>query len=195
MKTEITISQNKSGRLTVAFPYNPEFVAKVKTVPGYKWHPAEKHWSFPDTNGTLEKILKVFEGEEIHIAPALQAEVDSTVIARHAVPKQSQKDYNNLNAPTLANAISPISHLEIEKGARGDLRTSRESSFQGNTAIVGISALRLSLQFWGYIRNSSSMNELSAHCGQIECLNKKELLGGSFRFSSIYTSNGGYQSA
>ncbi len=35
-------------------------------------HRDKKCWSFPNTDGTLEKILNVFEGEEIRIDPALQ---------------------------------------------------------------------------------------------------------------------------
>jgi len=30
-----------------------------------------KNWSFPVTDGTLQKILKVFNGEELHIDPVL----------------------------------------------------------------------------------------------------------------------------
>lgn len=75
MKGVITLGIDISGRITVTFPYDPEFVMKVKTIPGHRWHPAEKHWSFPNTDGTLEKILMVFEGEEIHIDSALQTKV------------------------------------------------------------------------------------------------------------------------
>ncbi|MBI5025185.1 MAG: site-specific integrase [Nitrospirae bacterium] len=85
----VTISKNSSGRITVAFPYNPQLVAKVKSIPGHKWHPAEKYWSFPDTNGTLEKILKAFDGEEIHIDPVLQVQPSTPVIARSEATKQS----------------------------------------------------------------------------------------------------------
>jgi hypothetical protein len=50
-------------------------VGKVKTIPGHRWHPDKKYWSFPNTNGTLEKILKAFEGEKIHIDPAIQGTI------------------------------------------------------------------------------------------------------------------------
>jgi hypothetical protein len=63
----IQVSNDPSGRIIVSFSYDPVLVKKVKTIDGRRWHPAEKHWSFPKTNGTLEKILKVFEGEEIHL--------------------------------------------------------------------------------------------------------------------------------
>ncbi|MEW6326279.1 MAG: site-specific tyrosine recombinase/integron integrase [Thermodesulfobacteriota bacterium] len=59
--------------ITISFPYAPQLVVKVKTIKGRKWHKNEKYWSFPNTDGTLEKILEVFEGEEIRIDPALKA--------------------------------------------------------------------------------------------------------------------------
>ena len=46
MKQSIKISRGASGRITVAFSYNPTHVAKVKTIEGYKWHPKEKHGVF-----------------------------------------------------------------------------------------------------------------------------------------------------
>ena len=51
--SKVKVSKDNSGRLTVAFPYNPSLVVKVKTIEGYKWHPDKKHWSFPNVNGTL----------------------------------------------------------------------------------------------------------------------------------------------
>jgi len=71
MMARIHIINDPSGRIIVSFPYDPLLVEKVKIIDGRRWHPAEKHWSFPNTDGTLQKILKVFEGEELHIDPAL----------------------------------------------------------------------------------------------------------------------------
>ena len=64
MRDPIKISKDASGRITVAFSYDPAYVAKVKTIEGYRWHPKEKHWSFPYSDGILEKILKVFDGKK-----------------------------------------------------------------------------------------------------------------------------------
>jgi hypothetical protein len=43
----IQVSKDPSGRIIVSFPYDALLVAKVKTIDGRRWHPAEKHWSFP----------------------------------------------------------------------------------------------------------------------------------------------------
>lgn len=46
-------------------------MAKVAQI--HKWHQEGKYWSFPNPNGTLAKILKVFKGEAVFIDPALQS--------------------------------------------------------------------------------------------------------------------------
>jgi hypothetical protein len=41
----INVSKDPSGRMMVSFPYDALLVAKVKTIEGRRWHPAEKLWS------------------------------------------------------------------------------------------------------------------------------------------------------
>jgi len=85
----VKIGKNiQEGEIVVSFSYDPKFVAKVKTIEGHRWHPDKKYWIFPNSNGTLEKILKAFEGEEIHIDTALQDKLTS-VIARDGLPRSS----------------------------------------------------------------------------------------------------------
>jgi hypothetical protein len=55
--------------------YDPIIVSKVKTIDGRRWHPGEKHWSFPKSDGMPEKILKVFGDEDIQIDPCLKRPV------------------------------------------------------------------------------------------------------------------------
>ncbi|MDP3047940.1 MAG: hypothetical protein Q8N12_00725 [Thermodesulfovibrionales bacterium] len=81
----VTLNRDSSDRTKVAFPYDPALVAKAETIPGHRWHPAEKHWSFQNTNGTLEKILEVFKGEEIQIDPALHGTVPDLRTKRSGV--------------------------------------------------------------------------------------------------------------
>ncbi len=58
----ITIRPGANGRLVVLFPYAPDMVAKIKTVPGRRWHGPEKHWSVPDEEGARERLLALFNG-------------------------------------------------------------------------------------------------------------------------------------
>ena len=112
----IQISHDLSGRIIVFFPYDPLLVEKVETIKGRRWQPAEKHWSFPNSEDILQKILKVFAANEIQIDPALQAGVSIPVIAR------SETHSPVIATPTLSRGRqSPIFNSEIpplEKGGK-----------------------------------------------------------------------------
>jgi hypothetical protein len=68
----IKISSDIPGRIKVAFSYNPEYVAKIKTVKAHRWHPEEKYWSFPHSKQDLKDILSSFAGERVDIDPSLR---------------------------------------------------------------------------------------------------------------------------
>ncbi len=70
---------DKSNRIAVTFPYNEQTIKKIKSIPGYKWHPELKHWSFPNDKEILEKILKVFDGKKIEIDPALIPKTNNSI--------------------------------------------------------------------------------------------------------------------
>lgn len=68
----IEIKAGEAGRLIVQVPYAPERVAKIKTVAGRRWHPKEKHWTVPQSNGTLTHLLALFAGEPVEVEPSLR---------------------------------------------------------------------------------------------------------------------------
>lgn len=93
----------------------------VKAIEGHRWHPDEKCWSFPDLDGTLEKILNAFEGEEIHLDSILQeqlfsAKTSTSVIARSKATclprlrrrqaKQSLHNFEDLRRELLSRKYS-----------------------------------------------------------------------------------------
>ena len=41
--------------IVVKFAYNPDYIAKIKTIKGYKWNSEEKSWCFPSNDGIIEK--------------------------------------------------------------------------------------------------------------------------------------------
>lgn len=57
----ITVTKTGTGDVAVAFPYNPEYVARVKEVSGRKWNPERKLWTVPVAS--LSMLLTKFEGE------------------------------------------------------------------------------------------------------------------------------------
>ena len=69
----IRIRASETGRLIVQFPYSPDHVAKIKTVPGRRWHAKEQHWTVPQGDGTLGKLLNLFPGKSVEVDPALGA--------------------------------------------------------------------------------------------------------------------------
>jgi hypothetical protein len=69
---EVNFNKDLDRSIAVSFPYDPSVITKIKTIEERRWHSAEKHWSFPDTDGMLEKILKVFGDEDIHLDPTLK---------------------------------------------------------------------------------------------------------------------------
>ncbi|MBM4141820.1 MAG: integrase [Nitrospira sp.] len=81
-------------------------VEKVRTLEGRKWHKDRKCWSFPDSDGTLERILKVFEDEEIHIDPSLQTQLPHPVIARSRATKQSFHNFEDLRRELVSRKYS-----------------------------------------------------------------------------------------
>jgi len=72
VKFKFKILRDKKNNSMVSFPYNSQFVEKIKTINGHRWNSNENYCGFPNSNGTLEEILEVFEGEKIYIDPALK---------------------------------------------------------------------------------------------------------------------------
>ncbi len=103
-RQNVKVSSLGQNKIAVSFSYNTDFVQKVKSIKGHKWNAKGKYWGFPNTNGTLEKILEVFQGQEINLDPALQ-----NVIARDEVPKQSYSfshDFQDLRRELLSRKYS-----------------------------------------------------------------------------------------
>jgi hypothetical protein len=75
LMVEVNISKSLYGNIVISFAYGPLLVSKIKTIEGRIWHPVEKHWSFPNKDSVLQKILKVFGDKEVQIDPALKGTV------------------------------------------------------------------------------------------------------------------------
>ncbi len=60
-------------KIIVKFPYNKDYIEKIKSIDDYRWHIQKKYWYFPNNDGIVEKILSVFSGEDISICTELQS--------------------------------------------------------------------------------------------------------------------------
>jgi len=47
VKLEIKILRDRENNLMVSFPYNSQFVEKIKTINGHRWNSEQKYWGFP----------------------------------------------------------------------------------------------------------------------------------------------------
>ena len=94
----IKISRDVENRITVSFPYNPDYIAKIKTMQGYRWHPEEKYWSLPLDNGILDRFASLFEDERLEIDHFLQT------LREKAKP---MRDFEDLKRDLVSRKYSP----------------------------------------------------------------------------------------
>ena len=76
----VVIGKDASGNIKVTFPHDPGYVARIKTVPGHKWHHEGRYWSFPFSEEIFDQIRSAFAGETIDVDPSL------TTFAKHTHP-------------------------------------------------------------------------------------------------------------
>jgi site-specific recombinase XerD len=92
MKTggeEMIEVRKDEGRIKVSFPYNPDYIAKIKTIGGYRWHPEEKYWSIPSSE--FERLLSVFNGEKLDIDPSVWLDgLEKELTARRYSPRTTK---------------------------------------------------------------------------------------------------------
>ncbi len=74
----IRIMPGRGGRIIVHLPYSTARVAKIKTIPGRRWHLDEKYWTVPASKDMPKQLLALFAGEQVRISPALSANRAST---------------------------------------------------------------------------------------------------------------------
>lgn len=76
---EVRVIKDKTGKLRITFPYDPTYVKKIKEFEGSWWHPKEKYWTIPYSDGVVDKILSIFKGEKIELDPALQVTIQPKI--------------------------------------------------------------------------------------------------------------------
>jgi site-specific recombinase XerD len=92
------IQVEKDGeRIKVIFSYNPRYIAKIKTIKGYKWHPEDKSWSVPNSESAIMRILSFFDKEDIDIDPSLCLESLERFLLSRRCSSRTIKSYLHYN--------------------------------------------------------------------------------------------------
>lgn len=120
----ITIRPDK-GRLLVLFSYSPEMVAKIKTIPGRRWHQEDKCWSVPDEPDMRARLAALFDGDRAEpFAPpppslrpsgscdAVLDKIRSAIRARHFSPR-TETAYVAWTRRLLERTECPIEALDL----------------------------------------------------------------------------------
>jgi hypothetical protein len=92
-------------------------VENIKTIKGRNWHPEEKYWSFPSSDGTPGKILEVLEGEKVYVGTSLKPQLNRYIIAKGNVPKQPHVEnyhFELLSESHFGGASDPISNMKCQ---------------------------------------------------------------------------------
>lgn len=120
-RAPLRIERRSDGRLAVRFPYSAEAVAKMKTLPGRRWHPQDKTWSVPDEPGMTERLTAIFGSPlpPTAASPAQEAPPDaraalaamrSAIRARHYSPR-TEHIYVWWASRFLSRSASPLASL------------------------------------------------------------------------------------
>ncbi len=140
MKTAVKIEKGETGRLKVIFQYNPDHIAKIKTIRGYRWHPEEKYWSIPYSE--LERLLSVFNGEKLDVDPSVWlGELEKELATRKYSPR-TIKAYIHYNEEFLK--FSRKNPHEVENDDVKDylFHLVEEKEVSASTLNIAINALK-----------------------------------------------------
>ncbi|MCL0080226.1 tyrosine-type recombinase/integrase [Dehalococcoidia bacterium] len=75
----IQIEPGEAERLKLLISYDATWVAKVKAIPGRRWHPKEKCWSVPRSENMVERLVSLFGEEQVKVEPSLRPLKDSLI--------------------------------------------------------------------------------------------------------------------
>jgi site-specific recombinase XerD len=162
MLVGIRISKNVDDRITLTFPYNQTYIAKIKTISGHKWHPEDKCWSFPYSEDVLEKIISVFDSEMIEVDPILQSkaapfeDLRRELIARRYSPK-TVKSYIHYNEEFLKFAKKLVNEVTNEDVKNYLVYLAEKKRVSTSSLNITISALKF---YYGEVRKQGLIFEI-----------------------------------
>lgn len=116
MHLSIRVNRGKPRELEIAFSYNEEYIAKVKSIRGRKWDIQNKKWLVPDSKESMEQLMKLFVKVELDIDKSIcyageteQYEVEGP----HAQLVKSVKERLKLRGYSPKTIKSYTSHVRL----------------------------------------------------------------------------------
>lgn len=157
MTGEIKIGKDVSGRITVSLPYNPLYIAKIKTIEGYRWHPEERYWSLPSNVGIVEKIVSIFEGEKLGIGPSLHLEGLRRELTSRKYSPKTIKAYLYYNEDFLRFVGKNPAEISNEDIRNYLFYLAERKAFSASTLNITINALKF---YYGEMLNKNFVYEI-----------------------------------
>jgi len=117
----ILISPAEAGQLKIILPYDPDRIAKIKTIKGRQWHAEGRYWTVPRTDEVISHLLTLFAGEPV--------EVDSSLL-----PANTPANRAPSHGPAPPHAVATT--IKLLDQVRQAIRT-RHYSYRTEEAYVG----------------------------------------------------------
>lgn len=127
MFLSIWVRKGKPGELELVFPYNEEYIARIKGIRGRKWDVEIRRWLIPDCSESMEQLLKLFAAGEVIIDKDIscrEKEKEDETDSTNAKFLDMMKDTLKLKGYSRKTIKSYMSHIGLffkYSGKRVDL--------------------------------------------------------------------------
>lgn len=101
--SERTITLSKSGRLVFTFPYHPEIVEAIKTVPGRLWDVKKKVWTTPP----VLAVVEIADKYDFDISKSLRSTLLTSAKREAELLEKSASVDADINIPSLVGNLMP----------------------------------------------------------------------------------------
>jgi hypothetical protein len=102
----VSIGKDKSGKITICFPYNKDLINKVKSLSNARWNPGTKQWSVDFTECIIEEISAAFRDEKLDFSKEIIADYITRVLKK----VEEQISLANYSDKTKKSYLNHIKH-------------------------------------------------------------------------------------
>lgn len=157
MQTKIRIWKSNKDSIIIMLPYNPEYISKIKTLDGYKWHPTGKYWNVPYTNTNFNQLQFLFDDEELLIDPKLFLERLREELISRNYSQKTVRIYYQFNLDFLKYINKTPMEITSDDVTTYFYHLSDERGASASTLNTAFSALKF---YYGELLNRNFINEI-----------------------------------